>query len=219
MVPEPFGTQSARSGHPRVRISPIDSQWGGGWGTDPEWCPRKARPDRRRSYTRRVEERAPGRRLAWSTAIFSLATGLSRVLGLVREIVAAVLLRRRRARSTPSRSPSRCRTSSARSSRTRRSRRRSSPSSASCWRRARGKRAWRVASTLFWLLLLGLGAITALLIVARAAGHRARSAIPAATSSSRSRSRGSCSRSSSCSASPGSSSGSSTATSSSRCRR
>src|SRR2546428_8329127 len=30
-----------------------------------------------------------GRRLARSTAIFSLATGLSRVLGLVREIVAA----------------------------------------------------------------------------------------------------------------------------------
>jgi peptidoglycan biosynthesis protein MviN/MurJ (putative lipid II flippase) len=27
---------------------------------------------------------ARGRRLAWSTAIFSLATGLSRVLGLIR---------------------------------------------------------------------------------------------------------------------------------------
>src|SRR5687767_5736697 len=37
----------------------------------------------------RVEKRATGRRLAWSTAIFSLATGLSRILGLVREIVAA----------------------------------------------------------------------------------------------------------------------------------
>jgi putative peptidoglycan lipid II flippase len=32
---------------------------------------------------------ARGRRLAWSTAIFSLATGISRILGLVREIVAA----------------------------------------------------------------------------------------------------------------------------------
>ena len=30
----------------------------------------------------------PPRRLAWSTAIFAGATGLSRVLGLVREIVA-----------------------------------------------------------------------------------------------------------------------------------
>src|SRR2546428_780355 len=29
-----------------------------------------------------------GRRLAWSTAIVSLATGVSRVLGLVREVVA-----------------------------------------------------------------------------------------------------------------------------------
>src|SRR2546421_12261760 len=39
-------------------------------------------------YTRRVDERS-GRRLAPSTAIFSLATGLSRILGLVREVVAA----------------------------------------------------------------------------------------------------------------------------------
>ena len=39
-------------------------------------------------YTRRVDERS-GRRLARSTAIFSLATGLSRILGLVREIVAS----------------------------------------------------------------------------------------------------------------------------------
>jgi len=36
----------------------------------------------------RVDERS-GRRLARSTAIFSLATGLSRILGLVREVVAA----------------------------------------------------------------------------------------------------------------------------------
>src|SRR5881392_3221526 len=43
-----------------------------------------------RSYTRWVDEQGParGRRLARSTAIFSLATGLSRILGLVREIVA-----------------------------------------------------------------------------------------------------------------------------------
>ena len=36
-----------------------------------------------------MEERERRRRLAWSTAVFSLATGLSRLLGLVREIVAA----------------------------------------------------------------------------------------------------------------------------------
>ena len=34
-----------------------------------------------------MDERS-GRRLAWSTAIFSLATGISRILGLVREVVA-----------------------------------------------------------------------------------------------------------------------------------
>ena len=39
-------------------------------------------------YTRRVDEKS-GRRLARSTAIFSLATALSRILGLVREVVAA----------------------------------------------------------------------------------------------------------------------------------
>src|SRR5213082_3551703 len=36
----------------------------------------------------RVDEKDAGRRLARSTATFGLATGLSRVLGLVREIVA-----------------------------------------------------------------------------------------------------------------------------------
>jgi putative peptidoglycan lipid II flippase len=36
-----------------------------------------------------VEEPTRGRRLAWSAAIFALATGLSRILGLVREIVTA----------------------------------------------------------------------------------------------------------------------------------
>src|ERR671936_859867 len=51
----------------------------------------KVRPKcgvRRPPYTRRVDERS-GRRLAWSTAIFSLATGLSRIAGLIREVVAA----------------------------------------------------------------------------------------------------------------------------------
>ena len=46
-------------------------------------------------YTRGVVEargstgaaEARGRRLAWSTAVFSLATGLSRIVGLLRESV------------------------------------------------------------------------------------------------------------------------------------
>src|SRR5881296_731912 len=47
--------------------------------------------DGARSYTRAVDEHpaARGRRLARSTALFALATGISRILGLVREIVAA----------------------------------------------------------------------------------------------------------------------------------
>ena len=76
------------------------------------------------------------------------------------------------------------------------------------------KRAWRVASSLFWLVLLGLGGLTALFILARAVDHARRSA--SGDSTSRSASRASSSRSSSCSGSPGSSSGSSTATTSSR---
>ena len=78
-------------------------------------------------------------------------------------------------------------------------------------------RAWRVASTLFWLVLLGLGGLTALVHPARALAHGA--VRPTGTRSSSSRSRGSSSRSSSCSASPGSSSGSSTATTTSPFRR
>src|SRR2546421_7509573 len=47
--------------------------------------------DRAPSYTRPVDEPPRGRRLAWSTAIFSLATGISRILGLVREVIAAAI--------------------------------------------------------------------------------------------------------------------------------
>ena len=82
----------------------------------------------------RTRMKAAGRRLAVSTAIFGLATALSRVLGLVREVVAAYYFGAP-GRSTRSRSRSRSRTSCARSSPTRRSRPPSSPFSASCSRR------------------------------------------------------------------------------------
>ncbi len=72
----------------------------------------------------------------------------------------------RAARSTPSRSPSRSRTSCGRSSPTPPSPPPSCPSSASCSRRASSARAWRVASTVFWLFLLGLGGLTALFVLA-----------------------------------------------------
>jgi putative peptidoglycan lipid II flippase len=112
-----------------------------------------------------VEERGWGRRLAWSTAIFSLATGLSRILGLVREIVA-----RRyfgvdgagiNAFTVAFQVPNLMRTLVADAAL-------SSafvPVFSELLEKGERARAWRVASTLFWLLLLGLGALTALFML------------------------------------------------------
>jgi putative peptidoglycan lipid II flippase len=106
------------------------------------------------------------RRLAWSTAIFSLATGLSRVLGLVREIVA-----RRyfgvdgpgiNAFTVAFQIPNLVRALVADAAL-------SSafvPVFSELLEKGDRKRAWRVASSLFWLLLLGLAALTALFMLA-----------------------------------------------------
>src|SRR5438132_11191953 len=119
-----------------------------------------------RSYTRWVDEQGParGRRLARSTAIFSLATGLSRILGLVREIVAryyfgtvgpinafevAFLIP-----NTVRALVADAALSSA-----------FVPVFSDLLVKGERKRAWRVASSLFWLVLLGLGGLTALFIV------------------------------------------------------
>jgi putative peptidoglycan lipid II flippase len=112
----------------------------------------------------RVEKRASGRRLAWSTAIFSVATGISRILGLVREIVAAYYFGatgKINAFTVAFQVPNLIRSLVADAAL-------SSafvPVFSELLEKGERKRAWRVASTLFWLLLLGLGAITALLIV------------------------------------------------------
>ena len=108
---------------------------------------------------------APTRnRLAWSTAIFSLATGVSRVLGLVREVVAknyfgvqgpvnafqiAFLVP-----NTVRALVADAALSSA-----------FVPVFSDLLEKGERKRAWRVASSLFWLTLLGLGALTALFMV------------------------------------------------------
>jgi putative peptidoglycan lipid II flippase len=111
-----------------------------------------------------VEKRAPGRRLAWSTAIFSLATGLSRVLGLVREIVAAYYFGaagKINAFTVAFQVPNLVRSLVADAAL-------SSafvPVFSELLEKGERKRAWRVASSLFWLMLLGLGALTALFIV------------------------------------------------------
>jgi putative peptidoglycan lipid II flippase len=115
------------------------------------------------SYTRPVDERT-GRRLAWSTAIFSLATGISRILGLVREVVAAYYFGaygRINAFTVAFQVPNLIRALVADAAL-------SSafvPVFTELLEKGERKRAWRVASSLFWLMLLGLGGLTALFIV------------------------------------------------------
>ena len=110
-----------------------------------------------------MDERT-GRRLAWSTAIFSLATGISRILGLLREVVAAYYFGaagRINAFTVAFQVPNLVRALVADAAL-------SSafvPVFSSLLDKGEAKRAWRVASSLFWLMLLGLGALTALFIV------------------------------------------------------
>jgi putative peptidoglycan lipid II flippase len=107
---------------------------------------------------------ARGRRLARSTAIFALATGLSRILGLVREIVAAYYFGaagKINAFTVAFQVPNLVRSLVADAAL-------SSafvPVFSELLEKGDRKRAWRVASSLFWLMLLGLGALTALFIV------------------------------------------------------
>jgi putative peptidoglycan lipid II flippase len=111
-----------------------------------------------------VDGQGARRRLAWSTAVFSLATGLSRILGLVREIVAAYYFGARgriNAFTVAFQVPNLVRAlladaaiSSA-----------FVPVFSELLEKGERKRAWRVASSLFWLTLLGLGGLTALCIV------------------------------------------------------
>ena len=107
---------------------------------------------------------APRRRLGMSAVIFGVATGLSRVLGLVREMVAGYyfgvagpinnftvafqipnLVRALVADAALSSA--------------------FVPVFSELLEKGERKRAWRVASTLFWLMLLGLGALSALFIL------------------------------------------------------
>jgi len=104
------------------------------------------------------------RRLAVSTLIFGLATGASRVLGLVREIVAATefgVAGKINAFTVAYQIPNLVRALVADAAL-------SSafvPVFSELLEKGEHKRAWRVASTLFWLMLLGLSALTALFIL------------------------------------------------------
>jgi putative peptidoglycan lipid II flippase len=106
----------------------------------------------------------PRRRLAVSTAIFGVATGLSRVLGLVREMVASYYFGaagRINAFTVAFQVPNLVRALVADAAL-------SSafvPVFSDLLERGERRRAWRVASSLFWLMLLGLTALTALFVL------------------------------------------------------
>lgn len=109
-------------------------------------------------------EPEPASRLARSTAIFSLATGASRILGLVREIVARYYfgtVGAINAFEVAFLIPNTVRALVADAAL-------SSafvPVFSELLVKGERKRAWRVASSLFWLVLLGLGGLTALFVV------------------------------------------------------
>ena len=118
------------------------------------------------SEVRQEGARFPSSRLAWSTAVFSAATGLSRVLGLVREIVARSYFGVEgagiNAFTVAFQVPNLVRAfvadaaiSSA-----------FVPVFSELLEKGERARAWRVASSLIWILLLGLSAITAVFILA-----------------------------------------------------
>jgi putative peptidoglycan lipid II flippase len=110
-----------------------------------------------------VDERS-GRRLARSTAIFSLATGVSRIVGLVREIVASYYFGaagKVNAFTVAFQVPNLIRALVADFA--------LSPAFVPVFtellEKGDRRRAWRVASSLFWLVLLILGALAALFIL------------------------------------------------------
>jgi len=111
---------------------------------------------------------APGagqhRRLARSTLIFSVATGLSRVLGLVREMVAAYYFGingKINAFTVAFQIPNLMRALLADAALSGAF----VPVFSDLLEKGDRKRAWRVASTIFWLVLLVLGGLTALFIL------------------------------------------------------
>jgi putative peptidoglycan lipid II flippase len=109
-------------------------------------------------------EVAEHRRLALSTAIFSLATALSRMLGLVREVVAAYYFGasgRINAFTIAFQIPNLVRALVADAAL-------SSafvPVFSELIEKGERRRAWRVASSLFWLMLLGLAALTGIFVL------------------------------------------------------
>lgn len=110
------------------------------------------------------EAGAHGRRLARSTAFFAVATALSRVLGLVREMVAAYyfgITGLVNAFTVAFQIPNLIRALVADAALSGAF----VPVFSGLLESGDRRRAWRVASTILWLALLGLGALTALFIL------------------------------------------------------
>jgi len=111
-----------------------------------------------------IETSAHGRKLALSTLIFAAATAISRVVGLGREVLAAYYFGTRgpiNAFTVAFQVPNLIRALVADAAL-------SSafvPVFSELLVKGERKRAWRVASSLFWLMLLGLGALTALFVL------------------------------------------------------
>jgi putative peptidoglycan lipid II flippase len=111
-----------------------------------------------------VEEPGQGRRLARSTAFFAAATGLSRLLGLVREIVTAYFFGvtgKINAFTVAYQLPNLFRALVADMALTGAF----VPIFSELLTKGDRARAWRFASTIFWLTLLGLSGLTALLML------------------------------------------------------
>jgi len=119
-------------------------------------------PPPRRDEAGAAEAQRP--RLAISGAIFAVATGLSRVFGLVREVIAAYYFGaagKINAFTVAFQVPNLVRALVADAAL-------SSafvPVFSELLEKGERKRAWRVASTLFWLMLLGLTALTAVFVL------------------------------------------------------
>ena len=111
-----------------------------------------------------AEEVGQGRRIARSTAVFSLATAVSRALGLLREMVSAYyfgVAGRINAFTVAIQVPNLIRALVADAALSGAF----VPVFSELLERGEKARAWRVASTLFWLTLLVLGGVTALFIL------------------------------------------------------
>jgi putative peptidoglycan lipid II flippase len=118
----------------------------------------------RATLRRAAEDEPQRRRLAVSTAIFAVATGLSRVLGLIRQIVVAYYFSAQGrinaftvAYQLPNLVANLAASSALQSAFV--------PVFSDLIEKGDRRRAWRVASSLFWLMLLALTALTALLIL------------------------------------------------------